>query len=232
MRKLLITAHTPADLYPGRAHPHAVRRRTRTGRSVPADGKQERVEDQTIGLASGRTVGFADYGIADATAVLWCHGGPGSRLEPAYLRRAAGEAGLRIIGIDRPGYGLSAPQPGRTIAVLGARGTRGRRSPGYRAVRRGGDLDRRRVRAGARRACPCARARRCRLLLDDRYALAAGQGHDELAPRPCRVGGARPRGGPGCGGRCARRGWQHDAAAEITGVLPASDLALFGDPGG
>jgi pimeloyl-ACP methyl ester carboxylesterase len=44
------------------------------------------------------------------------HGGPGSRLEPAYLRREASEAGLRIIGIDRPGYGLSRPQPGRTIA--------------------------------------------------------------------------------------------------------------------
>jgi len=61
-------------------------------------------------------VGFADYGIPGATAVLWCHGGPGSRLEPAYLRRVAREAGLRIIGIDRPGYGLSTPQPGRTIA--------------------------------------------------------------------------------------------------------------------
>jgi pimeloyl-ACP methyl ester carboxylesterase len=83
---------------------------------VPANGKQERVEDQTIRLVSGRTVGFADYGIPDATAVLWCHGGPGSRLEPAYLRRQASEAGLRIIGIDRPGYGLSTPQPGRTIA--------------------------------------------------------------------------------------------------------------------
>jgi pimeloyl-ACP methyl ester carboxylesterase len=78
--------------------------------------RKERVEDQTIALADGRTVGFADYGIPDATAVLWCHGGPGSRLEPAYLRRAAGGAGLRIIGIDRPGYGLSTPQPGRTIA--------------------------------------------------------------------------------------------------------------------
>jgi pimeloyl-ACP methyl ester carboxylesterase len=74
------------------------------------------VEDQTIGLVSGRTVGFADYGIPDATAVLWCHGGPGIRLEPAYLRRVASEAGLRIIAIDRPGYGLSTPQPGRTIA--------------------------------------------------------------------------------------------------------------------
>src|ERR1035437_1520716 len=76
----------------------------------------ERVEDQTIRLASGRTVGFADYGIPNARAVLWCHGGPGSRLEPAYLRREASEAGLRIIGISRPGHWLSAPQPGRTIA--------------------------------------------------------------------------------------------------------------------
>jgi predicted enzyme related to lactoylglutathione lyase len=32
---------------------------------VYANGKKERVEDQTIRLASGRTVGFADYGIAD-----------------------------------------------------------------------------------------------------------------------------------------------------------------------
>jgi pimeloyl-ACP methyl ester carboxylesterase len=78
--------------------------------------KKDRVVDQTIGLSSGRTVGFADYGDPDATAVLWCHGGPGSRLEPAYLRRQASQAGLRIIGIDRPGYGLSTPQPGRTIA--------------------------------------------------------------------------------------------------------------------
>ena len=60
------------------------------------------MEDQTIGLASGRTVGFADYGIPGATAVLRCHGGPGSRLELAYLRRVASEAGLRIIGIDLP----------------------------------------------------------------------------------------------------------------------------------
>jgi hypothetical protein len=58
------------------------------------------VEDQTIELASGRTVGLADYGIPGATAVLSCHGGPGSRLEPACLRREASEAGLRIISID------------------------------------------------------------------------------------------------------------------------------------
>ena len=72
--------------------------------------------DTTIQMADGRTVGFADFGPPDAVAVLWCHGGPGSRLEPAFLDADAVAAGLRIVGIDRPGYGLSTTQPGRTIA--------------------------------------------------------------------------------------------------------------------
>jgi pimeloyl-ACP methyl ester carboxylesterase len=73
------------------------------------------VEDQAILLADSRAVAFVDYGSAAATAVLWCHGAPGSRLEPAHLRYQANAAGLRIVGIDRPGYGLSTVQPGRTI---------------------------------------------------------------------------------------------------------------------
>jgi pimeloyl-ACP methyl ester carboxylesterase len=68
-----------------------------------------------IEVTDGRAIGFADYGLSGGTAVLWCHGGPGSRLEPAWLREDAVAAGLRIIGIDRPGYGLSTPRPGRTI---------------------------------------------------------------------------------------------------------------------
>ena len=54
--------------------------------------------------------------VADADAVLWCHGGPGCRLDPAYLAEAATAARLRLVGIDRPGYGRSDPEPGRTIA--------------------------------------------------------------------------------------------------------------------
>ena len=76
----------------------------------------EGVEGRTIRRADSRAVGFADYGSPAATAVLWCHGGPGSRAEPAHLAPQARRAGLRIIGVDRPGYGLSTPQPGRTIA--------------------------------------------------------------------------------------------------------------------
>jgi pimeloyl-ACP methyl ester carboxylesterase len=37
-------------------------------------------------------------------------------LEPSRSSDAADAAGLRLIGIDRPGYGLSSPSPDRTIA--------------------------------------------------------------------------------------------------------------------
>ncbi len=48
--------------------------------------------------------------------MVWCHAGPGSRLEAAGSAVAAQSLGLRLIGIDRPGYGLSSLRPGRTIA--------------------------------------------------------------------------------------------------------------------
>jgi pimeloyl-ACP methyl ester carboxylesterase len=72
--------------------------------------------DGTITTTDGRTVGFADYGNPEQIAVVWCHGGPGNRFEPSWIHEAASRAGLRLIGIDRPGYGTSTPQPGRTIA--------------------------------------------------------------------------------------------------------------------
>jgi pimeloyl-ACP methyl ester carboxylesterase len=74
-------------------------------------------DEDRLELPDGRTVGFADLGTDDQLAVLWCHGGPGSRLEPEGLAAGAGrDAGLRMIGIDRPGYGHSTPVPGRSIA--------------------------------------------------------------------------------------------------------------------
>ena len=76
--------------------------------------------DGEIRLRDGRSVGYTDWGQPGQTAVVWCHGGPGSRLEPAGFAQgstqAAERAGLRVIGIDRPGYGKSTPRPGRSIA--------------------------------------------------------------------------------------------------------------------
>jgi pimeloyl-ACP methyl ester carboxylesterase len=68
-----------------------------------------------IVLRSGRTVGYADFG-GEGPAVLWCHGGPGCRLNPAYVAASPAGSKLRLVGIDRPGYGRSTPLPGRTIA--------------------------------------------------------------------------------------------------------------------
>jgi pimeloyl-ACP methyl ester carboxylesterase len=72
-------------------------------------------EEGILTMPDGRNVGFADFGDVGGTAVIWCHGGPGCRLEGATVAAEARRAGLRLVGIDRPGYGRSTPQPGRTI---------------------------------------------------------------------------------------------------------------------
>jgi pimeloyl-ACP methyl ester carboxylesterase len=63
----------------------------------------------------GRSVAYADYGAPADIAVVWCHGGPGCRFEPEISVAAAARAGIRLIGIDRPGYGRSTRVIGRTI---------------------------------------------------------------------------------------------------------------------
>jgi pimeloyl-ACP methyl ester carboxylesterase len=68
-----------------------------------------------VTLPDGRGLGYAEFGPPDSPAVLYFHGWPSSRLEPAIL----GAGGVRIIAVDRPGYGLSdavtGPRP-RSLA--------------------------------------------------------------------------------------------------------------------
>ena len=73
------------------------------------------MKERTLATPDGRRIGVAEYGIGDGIPVIWCHGGPGCRREPANLDAEFAASGLRIIGIDRPGYGLSTPNPGRSI---------------------------------------------------------------------------------------------------------------------
>ncbi len=73
------------------------------------------ITDHTITAADGRTVSYADFGEPADVPVIWCHGGPGSRHVPEAIVARARDAGIRPIGIDRPGYGESSPQPGRSI---------------------------------------------------------------------------------------------------------------------
>lgn len=65
--------------------------------------------DLRIELAGGSEVGYAEAGDPGGPPVLHLHGTPGSRLEvclPA-ARRAAEKLGVRLVGLDRPGMGLS-----------------------------------------------------------------------------------------------------------------------------
>ena len=73
--------------------------------------------ETTLTLADGRSLGLAEWGPPDAPVVLYCHGFPGSRLEPdlaqAVVEREAVSA--RVIAFDRPGYGRSTFVAGRNF---------------------------------------------------------------------------------------------------------------------
>lgn len=70
----------------------------------------------TLERPDGRVIAYQDSPAPQGTPVLFCHGGPGCRLLGSAVLAQAHAAGLRLVGIDRPGYGGSSPQPGRTIA--------------------------------------------------------------------------------------------------------------------
>jgi pimeloyl-ACP methyl ester carboxylesterase len=68
-----------------------------------------------ITLKDGRQLGYSEYGFKTGFPILFFHGLPGSRLEAEKLHFAALKLNIRLIGIDRPGMGLSSPQKNRTI---------------------------------------------------------------------------------------------------------------------
>jgi pimeloyl-ACP methyl ester carboxylesterase len=74
-----------------------------------------RVSDQVCRLRDGRRLGFIEYGDPAGFPVLNCHGGLACRLDVATADGVAHEAAIRLISADRPGIGLSDPQPGRTV---------------------------------------------------------------------------------------------------------------------
>jgi pimeloyl-ACP methyl ester carboxylesterase len=60
---------------------------------------------QDITLPDGRKLGY--YTVGKGQPVIYFHGTASSRLEVLLLKGFAEKAGLHIIGVDRPGYGLS-----------------------------------------------------------------------------------------------------------------------------
>jgi pimeloyl-ACP methyl ester carboxylesterase len=74
------------------------------------------MRDGSILLADGRTLAFTDAGATDGSPIFYCHGAPGGRLDVAWMGDAFAAAGVRVISVDRPGYGGSSPSPRRSMA--------------------------------------------------------------------------------------------------------------------
>ncbi|MCP5432606.1 MAG: alpha/beta hydrolase [Alphaproteobacteria bacterium] len=62
-------------------------------------------------LPDGRRLAYLELGDPQGKPCLYCHGFPGSRLEPAILN----VRGLKLISVDRPGYGRSDAHGSRTL---------------------------------------------------------------------------------------------------------------------
>lgn len=70
---------------------------------------------QTVQVADGRTLAYAEWGDPDGHPVFSLHGTPGSRMGRPADEAAVAAAGLRVITYDRPGYGGSDRQRGRLV---------------------------------------------------------------------------------------------------------------------
>jgi len=77
--------------------------------------------DNQMALPDGRTLGWTQSGDRHGAPLLWFHGSPSSRLDAAPggpYSDALTAAGVRLIGFDRPGYGLSTSHPDRTLLTV------------------------------------------------------------------------------------------------------------------
>jgi pimeloyl-ACP methyl ester carboxylesterase len=76
--------------------------------------------DQRRLLPDGRVQQWLELGPIDGDPVLFCHGGNDCRLEALWIADAVQAAGVRLIVPDRPGFGGSTHDPGRTFGSWAA----------------------------------------------------------------------------------------------------------------
>ena len=69
-----------------------------------------------ITLSDGRKLSYAEYGDSDGTPIILFHGAPGTRLYWKSFPNFPFQSGVRLIAVDRPGYGLSDFKASQTYA--------------------------------------------------------------------------------------------------------------------
>ncbi len=72
------------------------------------------IED-VLQLQDGRRLAYAEHGVTDGFPVIFMHGSPSSRLFRHPDESIAQSLGVRVITVDRPGFGLSDPKPDRSL---------------------------------------------------------------------------------------------------------------------
>ena len=88
----------------------ALKRLTRR-RQVARQDRQAAAPSFVVRLPDGRVIAVEEYGDPAGPAVLYFHGWPASRLEAGLIP----DLPVRLLALDRPGYGRSSPHPGRTL---------------------------------------------------------------------------------------------------------------------
>lgn len=88
----------------------ALKRLVRRGRPRQRVGRSA-VPSIVVRLPDGRSIAIEEYGDPAGPPVLYFHGWPASRLEAGLIPGLP----VRLLALDRPGYGRSSPQPGRSL---------------------------------------------------------------------------------------------------------------------
>lgn len=70
---------------------------------------------QKIKLPDGRDLAITEFGDPVGKPVFFFHGWPGARLQGLSCHEAGLQSGIRIIAVDRPGFGASSFQKNRQI---------------------------------------------------------------------------------------------------------------------
>ena len=73
--------------------------------------------DGLLTLSDGRTMSYGRFGDPEATSVFDCHGFPTNRIEYEGIAHVVEKSGVAasVVVLDRPGYGSSTFQSGRTL---------------------------------------------------------------------------------------------------------------------
>ena len=86
---------------------------SQSGAVVALDGYDPRV----LRLPDGRDLAYCLYGREDGVRVLFFYGTPGTMFLAPDRLVAVDELGIRLLVVDRPGYGASTRLPGRGVAA-------------------------------------------------------------------------------------------------------------------